>query len=99
MKRYILLAAMAVILGLTGCGARRVGIYATVAPPPLRVEAYGPSPGPGHLWIRGYWGWNNGGHVWVPGRWDRIPSGRRRWNDGAWVRRGNRYHWRDGRWR
>jgi WXXGXW repeat (2 copies) len=53
----------------------------------------------GDIWINGYWGYGTNSYVWIPGRWDRPPRGRRRWEDGRWERRGDRYRWYDGRWR
>jgi WXXGXW repeat (2 copies) len=99
MRRSILTGLIAATLGIAGCAARYVGVYATIPPPPIHAESYGPAPGPGFIWIQGYWGWSSNAYVWVPGQWDRIPPGRHRWEVGRWVRRGNRYYWRDGRWR
>ena len=84
-------------LTLGGCVAR-VGVYARYAPPPIRVETYGPAPGPGYAWINGYWGWRTNNYYWNTGRWERAPRGRR-WEDGRWEHRSNGYGWRDGRWR
>ncbi|MEO8050646.1 MAG: hypothetical protein ABI833_09545 [Acidobacteriota bacterium] len=99
-KNWALLGLAAGALTAVGCGGPgHIGIYATTAPPPIRVETYGASPGPGYLWINGYWGYRGNNYVWTPGRWDRPPRGRRRWEDGRWQHRGNRYVWRDGRWR
>jgi hypothetical protein len=97
--RAILIGLIGATLGVEGCAVRYAGVSATTAPPPVRVESYGPAPEQGFIWIQGYWGWSNNGYVWVPGRWERIPPGRHRWVPGHWVRHGNRYYWRDGRWR
>jgi hypothetical protein len=99
MRHWVLAGLIAATLGIESCAGTFVGVYATMPPPPIRVETYGPAPGPGFLWIRGYWVWRTGAYVWIPGRWERIPPGRRRWEDGRWARRGDRYYWRDGRWR
>lgn len=51
--------------------------YVAQAPPP--VPAYGPSyrrppmPGPGFVWVDGYWSWMRGRYVWVGGYWTRPP--------------------------
>ena len=95
----ILMPLLAATLGIEGCAARYVGVYATIPPPPIYVETYGPASGVGFTWIQGYWGWSNDAYVWTPGRWGRIPAGRHRWEPGRWVPRNNRYYWRDGRWR
>jgi hypothetical protein len=99
MKRWLLVTVMAATLTTAGCGPGYVGIYARTAPPPIRVETYGPAPGPGYLWINGYWGFRGNDYYWVSGRWERPPRGHRRWEDGRWERRGGRYQWREGRWR
>ena len=99
MKRWMLFGLVAATLTAVGCGRGYVGVYARTAPPPVRVETYGPAPGPGDIWINGYWGYRTNSYVWIPGRWDRPPRGLRRWEDGRWERRGDRYRWQDGRWR
>ena len=98
MIRNALLCGLAAI-SLTGCSGGYVSAYTSTAPPPIRVETYGPAPGPGYVWVNGYWGYRGNAYVWSPGRWDRPPRGRSRWEQGRWEQRGNRYHWRDGRWR
>jgi len=99
MKRLMLLAVTAATLTAVGCGPGYVGVYARTAPPPIRVENYGRAPGPGYIWVNGYWGFRGNDYYWVSGRWERPPRGRRRWEDGRWEHRGDRYYWREGRWR
>ena len=43
--------------------------YAAYPPPPPRVAGgvVGLAPGPGYLWINGYWDWSRGYRYWVPG--------------------------------
>ncbi len=99
MKLWLSLPLVAAGLFLEGCGSSRVGMYATTAPPPIRMEPRGIAPGPGYYWVPGNYMYGSGGYVWRPGRWDRAPRGRHRWQEGRWELRGNRYYWRDGRWR
>ena len=54
-KRVVLLGTVLASFIMAGCGARAYG-YVT-APPPPRVEVYGVAPGPGVVWIGGYWRW------------------------------------------
>jgi hypothetical protein len=92
---------MALILGgltLAGCGGY-VGYYASVPPPPVRVEAFGVAPGPGFVWVSGYYGYNGGRYAWVPGTWRRPPRGRVAWEAGRWENHGGRYRYAPGRWR
>lgn len=91
-----LLAVFALTL-LAGCyGVYRgggVGIEVGLPPPALRAEVGIASPGPGYLWVPGYWDWAaaRADWVWVPGTWERPPHAR-----AVWV--APRYHQRRGHW-
>jgi hypothetical protein len=68
-----------------------------VAPPPLRVETYGPAPGAGYLWIGGYWDWAGGRHEWVRGHWEAQRPGYR-WVPHHWQHRHDGWHLARGHW-
>jgi len=68
-------------------------------PPPLVDEYYYPAPGPGYVWIGGYWGWYGGRWVWYRGRWAWPPHRHAVWVGGHWERRGGGGVWISGRWR
>lgn len=97
MKRW-LLGITFVTFSMVGC-AGGATYYATVPPPPLRAEAYGVAPGPGYVWVGGYWGWGGGRYVWTRGYWGRPPRPRAVWAPGYWERYHDRYRFRAGRWR
>lgn len=100
MRRALLFTVILSGLCLPGCvAAPGYAYYAPVAPPPVRVEAVGVAPGPGFVWINGYWGFEGGRHVWIAGRWERPPRGRSAWVAGRWDRQGSRWAYRPGRWR
>jgi len=99
MRRWVLAGIFSSLLVLAGCAGGRVSFYARTAPPPIRVESYGPAPGPNYVWVQGYWGYRGDNYVWVPGRWDRPPKGHSHWESGRWEHHGDRYVWHDGRWR
>jgi WXXGXW repeat (2 copies) len=98
MMRFLLPAAVGAGMFLASCGAG-VAYYAPGPPPPVRVETFGVAPGPGFVWINGYWGYRGSAHVWIPGRWERPPRQGRVWVEGAWERHGNRWAYRRGYWR
>jgi hypothetical protein len=100
MKRSLLLPLSFAVISLAGC-AGRVGVtyYAPVPPPPLQVEPYGVSPGPGNVWITGYWGYEGGHHVWHAGRWEKPPHPNAHYIPARWDRKGNQYAFRDGHWK
>jgi hypothetical protein len=72
--------------------------YPTYGPPGLRVEVMPGRPGPGYVWMGGYWRWGGRDYVWASGRWARPRQGRR-WEDGRWEQQGHRWVYREGRWR
>lgn len=43
------------------------------APPPPVVELAPPFPGPGWIWLDGYWHWNTR-WIWISGRWTQVPA-------------------------
>lgn len=102
-------AALALALTLGGCviaplGPRH-GAYGYddgpvvgTEPPPPRYEAAPGAPGPGYVWIGGYWAWQLGRHVWIGGRWALPPAGHL-WVPGLWQRHDRGWRWRDGHWR
>ena len=100
MKRWMLFGLVAATLTAVGCGRGYVGVYARTAPPPVRVETYGPAPSPGGIWINGYLGIRDQQLRLDSGTLGSLSArGRRRWENGRWERHGDRYRWYDGRWR
>src|SRR5579872_4968097 len=89
-----LLLALVIVVAAPrpAAAALSVGISVGVAPPPLPVYDQPPIPGPGYVWVPGYWAWGPIGYYWVPGTWVLPPAiglywtppwwG---WSDGAYV--------------
>ena len=82
---------------------RRVAreILVTQPPPPPRQEVIITAPSPQHVWVSGYWTWNNGWQ-WVPGHWEMPPQRLAQrpsvWVPGKWVQSGPNWIWRPGHW-
>jgi len=87
---------------LGGCaseaGVRSVAVV-RVAPPAPRREVLVARPGPGFVWVGGYWRPQAREWVWVAGRWQRPPRAGAVWvapryerRRGSWVIVGA--HWR-----
>jgi hypothetical protein len=74
-------------------------IIVDVAPPPPRREMRPPMPAPGHVWIDGYWGWDNGTQVWIGGQWAAPPQPGYVWMAPRWRRHGHRWDYNPGYWR
>ncbi|HEY7336759.1 MAG TPA: hypothetical protein VH639_17830 [Bryobacteraceae bacterium] len=98
MRHAWLLSLALGAISLSACGVG-YAYYAPAAPPPVRVEAFGVAPGPGYVWINGYWGYSGRNYVWTPGRWERPPRRGAAWVNGGWERHGNRWAYRRGHWR
>jgi len=101
-RSAIALAGLTLGVACAGYYPARVGIgvtYIVRTPPPERVEVISVAPSPAHVWISGYWAWQNPDYIWVPGRWERPAPGHRRWEPGRWRHDHKGWYWVDGRWR
>jgi hypothetical protein len=74
-------------------------MYVESEPPPPPNEVVVASPGPGFVWVGGYWGWNAGRRAWVGGRWERPPHEHATWVQPRWDHRGRGYVFVKGYWR
>jgi len=52
----------------------------TQAPPAPQPEAMPPRPSSAHVWIAGYWTWQNNRYAWMAGHWEVPP-----YSGAAWV--------------
>ncbi len=75
-----------------------VGISSDEAPPPIPDYDQPPTPGPGFIWIPGYWQWNNVEYYWVPGTWMVPPTPGSLWTPGYWEFRDGAYVFNHGYW-
>jgi hypothetical protein len=85
-RRLFAASLMVVMIGAVCADAStRRRVYVHVAPPPPLVETMLVAPGPGLVWIPGYYTWNGAGYAWVPGRWLPPPRPHAVWVPGRWV--------------
>jgi hypothetical protein len=75
-----------------------VGLSITVAPPALPIYTQPAVPGPGYLWVPGYWAWSDDGYYWVPGTWVLPPQAGFLWTPGYWGWVNGAYMWNAGYW-
>lgn len=96
-----LLAASAVFLGtvLSACGGGYSSAYVGYGPPPPRYGVVGVAPGPGYIWVDGYWNRYGNDWRWMNGRWAAPPRGYRTWERAEWRHEGGRWRFHEGRWR
>ncbi len=74
-------------------------IYVEAEPPRVRYEAPPPRPSPAHVWIAGYWGWEDGTQMWIGGEWATPPSPGYAWEPARWKRHGHRWAYYPGHWK
>jgi WXXGXW repeat (2 copies) len=88
------------LLALAACyGPPPDAVFVAVRPPVYREELVGVAPGPGYLWIAGYWEWGGAAYRWVPGRWEMRPRPRAVWVTGRWRSNRRGWYWSPGHWR
>jgi len=89
------------LLGTVACAtaAPRGRLYVRVGPPAPIVETRIGAPGPGYMWLPGFYRWEGRNYVWVPGRWDRPPRARATWVPAHWARDRRGWYFVEGRWR
>src|SRR5262250_4011294 len=95
--------ARAALFALTMLGvpvASTAAFYAsiTIAPPPIPVYAQPICPGPGYVWIPGYWAYGAFGWYWVQGEWVLAPFVGALWTPGYWGWGNGVYVWYAGYW-
>jgi WXXGXW repeat (2 copies) len=91
----ILLAASA----LVACGPGYAAYVVPAPPAPYVVGAVGYAPGPGYVWVDGFWDLRGGRWAWVNGRWAVPPRGHAVWDRDRWERHGNGWRYHRGHWR
>jgi len=86
-RTIVVAALLALSLGQAACAsaAPRGRVYLRVGPPAPVVERRLVSPGPGFVWIPGFYRVERGAYLWVPGRWDPPPRARAVWVPARWV--------------
>jgi len=84
----------------SACASPRGRVYVRVGPPAPIVETRVVAPGPGYVWLPGFYSWNGAVYAWRPGRWERAPRPRAVWVPGRWVREGRHgWYFVEGHWR
>jgi hypothetical protein len=93
MRLLLCASTAALILGAAPIGALitpaeaqvAVTISASIAPPLLPVCEQPPIPGPGCMWIPGYWAWDGSEYYWTPGYWATPPAVGLYWTPPYWA--------------
>ena len=94
--RLILIAVAIATFSTTSFGA--VFVSVNIAPPVLPVYTQPVCPGPGYIWVPGYWAYGEFGYYWVPGTWVLAPFVGALWTPGYWGWGDGVYLWHEGSW-
>ncbi len=72
--------------------------WVPLGPPGAQVEVQTMAPGPGFIWINGWWEWH-GDWAWHRGYWARPPRPRATWEPPRWEHGERGWRWHPGQWR
>ena len=89
-----MVAIISVVQLLTACSG-----YIVSAPPQQMDEVVLVAPSPIHVWIPGYYSYNNGSYVFVNGYYRIPPHGRTSYVQGSWQNTPRGYKRGKGHWR
>lgn len=81
---------------MTACAG---GAVVVEGPPPPRYGVVGVAPGPGFVWVEGFWDLRGSRWEWAPGHWVRPPRARAVWVAPEWRHESNRWRFHKGHWR
>jgi len=84
---------------MTACAEPRGRVYVRVAPPPPVAERINVSPGPGYVWVPGYYVWTGTQYHWHAGAWTRPPRPRAVWVAPHWRHDRRGWFFVEGHWR
>jgi hypothetical protein len=93
-----MLALAMAALNACASAPTRDRLYVLTPPPAQRVEVVGAAPGPGYVWVRGYYRWVGDGYAWVPGHWVVPVRGYHRWVPGYWAHDRRGWYRVEGHW-
>jgi hypothetical protein len=95
----LLLAAVMLAAPAASSAEVSIGVSVTLAPPALPVYVQPLCPGPGFMWMPGYWAWDpDSGYYWVPGTWVLAPFPGALWTPSYWAWNDGVFVWHTGYW-
>ena len=99
--KSLLTAALLGSTALIGCGGGYYQAAYVVGPPPPPpvYGAMGYAPGPGFVWVDGFYDLRGGHWVWAGGHWGRPPRPGAVWVRAYWEPHGRGYRFHRGYWR
>jgi len=97
--KHKLLTATFLMAGSLFTACAGSGAVVIVDPPAPRYGVVGVAPGPGFVWVEGFWDLRGGNWIWAPGRWVRPPHPGAVWVRSEWRHEGAHWRYHRGYWR
>ncbi len=97
MKRT-LLCGLFLAAALTAPVQAQISVYIGAPPPPLRYEVPPPLPGPGFVWVEGFWAVQGRHYRWVPGHYDQPPYPGAYWSHPHYDHYPEGWRFHEGHW-
>jgi len=99
-RRVVLTGVLVASSALSACASPGYVAYRVPPPPaPMVAGPVGYAPGPGFVWVDGFWDLHGGRWAWVSGAWRRPPHRRSVWVRSYWEPHGKSYRFHRGYWR
>ena len=104
--RAVYLSITLVVSTLSGCAITPMdggyadsptAVYVQTPPPAPLHEVVGPPPGPGFVWVSGYWFWSGAQYVWASGHWLALRP-EHVWVQPVWQRSSRGWWLQGGGW-
>lgn len=92
------LSSMLLAIALTAPAVGQISVFIGREPPRPRHERRGRVPGPGYMWVDGYWAPHGRKYRWVSGRWERPPYEGARWTPARYEHEQRGWQLREGHW-
>jgi hypothetical protein len=99
LKGSLLTAVLLASGVMSACGGRGFIAVGTPLPPPPYAGPVGVAPGPGYVWINGFYDYSGGSWVWRHGYWAQPPYPNAVWISPFWEHDHDRYRFHRGYWR
>jgi hypothetical protein len=91
---YGLLFAIALAIPVSS----QISVYIGTPPPVVRYERPLRAPGPGFLWVEGYWEPAGHRYRWAPGHWERPPYEGAHWIHPHYDHYAEGWQFHEGHW-
>jgi hypothetical protein len=98
LKLFVGALSLGVAAAVVPVSQGQINVIIGSSPPPVRYESRPQMPGPGFVWIDGYWGVNGNRYVWVPGHWNQPPYPGAYWSHPHYDRYQDGWHYHEGHW-